>query len=336
MKRFFSSLSLLFVLLTTAHGQGIAVQKKAIGAITYPRPVAVYVTPMASTIQGNTLVAIIFPAPVSVSDSQSNAWTPVPNTYAWITNSAGGPETITVTYSQSQYYEAIYAEYPGQLSVDVATKEVSGSGLTGTSNSITATANDTVIGYGFNNTTNYDGVSAVAPFTLEAASDAIFFEDLMTSTTGPISSSGTWSSAVNWIQGVIALKPAVPPAPNVTLTINTTAPNISSAIFDNNTPILTGPIAVAQIQNPTTTIGIGTIMSDQNGNLSGTLVVNPNWVDSNGNLNFAFGLPILPNVVVFPFPVAEFQHNSTGLTINLVVFKQGSLGVKLQTLGLTP
>lgn len=123
-----------------------------------------------------------------------------------------------------------------------------------------------------------------------------------------------------------------PPVPSVVLNINSG----SSAIYDDASAILPGPVMISQLQNPTTTVGIGTITSDANGNLSGSLTVNPNWTDTNGNLTFLFGLPILPNVISYPVPVGEFQHNSTGLTINLVLFKQGALAIKSQTLAVTP
>jgi len=120
--------------------------------------------------------------------------------------------------------------------------------------------------------------------------------------------------------------------PTVTLGIN----SFSKAIYDDLSAILPGSITVSQLQNPTSTVGIGTITSDSAGNLSGSLTINPNWIDANGNLIFLFGLPLVPNVISYPVPVGEFQHGSTGLTINLVLFKQGPLAIKSQTLAVTP
>jgi hypothetical protein len=118
---------------------------------------------------------------------------------------------------------------------------------------------------------------------------------------------------------------------SVTLEINSN----SKAVFDDGSVILPGPIIISQQQNSTATFNSGVITSDGNGNLSGSLTINPNYADQNGIVTFSFGIPAIPNLLTYPVPVASFQQGSTGLTLNLVLFKK-ALVVKSQTIALTP
>ena len=122
------------------------------------------------------------------------------------------------------------------------------------------------------------------------------------------------------------------PLSSITLGINTG----STAVYDDQTPILPGQIMISQLQSPNSVVGIGTITSDSAGNLTGSISINPNWVDTNGNVTLLYGLPIVPGIISQSWPIGQFQHNSTGLTINLTLFKQGPLAVKSQTIAVTP
>jgi hypothetical protein len=120
--------------------------------------------------------------------------------------------------------------------------------------------------------------------------------------------------------------------PSVTLAINSG----STATYDDGSVIISGPITISEQQTPTSNVAIGTITSDSSGNLTGSLTVNPNWV-TNGNIVFLFGIPAAQNLLSYPVPASQFSHSSTGLTLNLVLFKAGSgLNVKSQTIALTP
>lgn len=133
--------------------------------------------------------------------------------------------------------------------------------------------------------------------------------------------------------GSIAIVPAAPPPPppaNIPLAIN---PG-STALYDDGTVILAIPVGV-QEQEGATSVNIGTVSSDASGNLSGAIAVNPNFADASGNLTFIFSIMGIPTSITYIVPVAEFQQGSTGLTLNLVLFKKALL-VKSQTIALTP
>lgn len=334
MKKFLSIVALLF-LGTSAQAQTLTVQSQTIspvGAGAYPSPLAVYnATFRKPTAKGNTLVLVLPPSYNITVTETGNTWVnPCPG--FWTAPALGGVETVTITYPSVSYAIAVLSEYPSLLAVDSCPALAFGNGASTLSNIITTTSvNEFVLSYGWNSTTNYDGVVAGPGFVMEGAQNA-FLEDTLQPTLGPIAGSVTWSSSVSWSQGVVSLKAALPAAANIVLTINST----SNAIYDDATAILPGPVVISQQRTPTSTINIGTITSDFAGNLTGSITVNPNLVDVNGNLTFLFGLPFIPSVVSYPVPVGEFQHGSTGLTINLTIFKQGALAIKSQTLAVTP
>lgn len=174
-------------------------------------------------------------------------------------------------------------------------------------------------------------IFSVPSFNLADSGGGIVIMDQAVNT-GSYSASVPQGHSEAWGAKLFAFTFTAPPAPSIPLAVNTG----STAVYDDATPVLPGPVTVSQLQNPTTTAVIGTISSDTSGNLSGSITVNPNWADANGNLNFVFSLPVVPNLITYPVPVGEFAHGSTGLTINLVLFKQGPLGIKLQTLAVTP
>ena len=198
-------------------------------------------------------------------------------------------------------------------------------GCQGTSTySISLLAGDTVL-------CSWSGTNSTIPInTFNAVTNSC---PILTDQSGDLKVSFTsFGTEADFDNVSVSYTSSVPVIPNVVLNINSG----SVAVYDDGSPILPGDVLVGQLQTPTSNIGIGTISSDTAGNLSGSITVNTNWVDANGNLTFVFGLPVVPNAVVYPVPVGEFQHGSTGLTINLVLFKQGPLGIKSQTLAVTP
>lgn len=333
MKKFLALLALLLSFPIFSNAQ-VAVQTKILSnvGVQAPPAAASYIVSLPNkTKQGNTLIAIIPSYKNPVLSESGNTWTQICNG-VWTAPTLGTVETITVTYAAEQSTSAVFAEYSGQYVFDACASVVSGTGTTGLSNALTTTAGELVLGYGWNWTTNYDGITPGLGFVMEAFAHNSFLEDSTQVSAGLNSTSVSWSSSVNWTQGIASFKPVVPPLPAIVLSVNSG----SSAVYDDASAILPGPVMISQLQNSTTTVGIGVITSDASGNLSGSLTVNPNWTDANGNLTFLFGLPAVPNVISYPVPVGEFQHNSTGLTINLVLFKQGALAIKSQTLAVTP
>jgi hypothetical protein len=133
------------------------------------------------------------------------------------------------------------------------------------------------------------------------------------------------------LNGVLASTLVTVDLSSVTLTFNTN----SKAVFDTGAAILPGPIAVSQTAG-STTLPAGTITSDGSGNLSGSLTINlnPQYLTS-GNIVLSFGLSIIPNVINYPVAASEFTHGATGLTLDLVLYKN-NLDIKSQTLGFTP
>ena len=142
------------------------------------------------------------------------------------------------------------------------------------------------------------------------------------------------------LAGVTASAPVTVDLSSVTLTLNTTNNTSGKAnsalLFDNGAAILPGPIAISQAAG-STTLPAGTITSDANGNLSGSLTINanPQYLDANGNVVLTFGLSVIPNAITYPVPASEFSHGATGLTLNLILYKN-NLDIKSQTIGFTP
>ena len=241
-----------------------------------------------------------------------------------------GLNTITITLTQPGALQALPVEYAGVTGVTVSAI-ANGSGTAPLSFSLPAAAGNIIVGFGAEWTNSYQGPSAPGTGFAFEGNNPVWLQDLTVTAAGNITSTATYSSPVNWYTGVAVLN-TVPPVPNVILAVNSG----STATYDNNTPIMTGTVNVTQQENPTTTVQIGVITSDSSGNLTGSLIVNPNWTDANENLNFIFSIPGIPYAITYPVPVGEFQHGSTGLTINLVLFAAGPLGIHSQTIAVTP
>jgi hypothetical protein len=130
---------------------------------------------------------------------------------------------------------AVFAEYPGTLALDVAAPLANGSSLTAQSNIITTMqAGDLILGYGWNSTTNYDSIAPSAGFTLESFPHNAHLEDQTQAIAGPISSGVLWSGAVNWTQGIVALKVSNQPLVWV-------MPGLGTATFPMNIPPACSP-----------------------------------------------------------------------------------------------
>jgi hypothetical protein len=127
----------------------------------------------------------------------------------------------------------------------------------------------------------------------------------------------------------IGLIPLPQTLANIPLLINTSAPNLSSILFDDKSVVYTGPITVQQWGVAGNVIA-GTVSVDVNGDVSGTLSVNPNAgnVDANGNMTFLFTMPSIPGMVTETLSAAEFQQGALGITLKMVVYKAPLLAPK--------
>ncbi len=76
-------------------------------------------------------------------------------------------------------------------------------------------------------------------------------------------------------------------------------------------------------QQTTQTLGsVGTVSLDASGTLSGSISVDPSFVDGNGNATLQLGIPTVPGAVSYTIPMAELQQGSTGLKLNVVIFRK--------------
>ena len=140
------------------------------------------------------------------------------------------------------------------------------------------------------------------------------------SSTSSVSSSFDVTS--DWVLTAISLEPTVlsPPPLPITLTINSTSPDVSSLTFDDGTAVYVGAIVPQQL-NGTAWVSTGTITSDANGILTGTFTISPGYADVHGNVSFQFTLPGIANLGQQTMPLVKFQQGSTGFTIKEVLFK---------------
>jgi hypothetical protein len=166
---------------------------------------------------GDTLIlAIRTPNIATVTDSQGNIWVPAGVNGAgslwYATNSKPGANSVTISYPQSEYFQAICAEYSGLLHLDQGVQVASGNGTAAASYAISTMASgDLIVGFGNNGTTNYPGITAGTGFTMRGQVNE-FLEDMIQSTPGTVTGTATYSSSVGWNQGVAAFAPG-PPIP---------------------------------------------------------------------------------------------------------------------------
>jgi hypothetical protein len=127
----------------------------------------------------------------------------------------------------------------------------------------------------------------------------------------------------------IELIPLTQTLATIPLLINTSAPSLSSILFDDKSVVYTGPITVQQ-WGVVGNVLAGTVSVDVNGDLSGMLNVNPNPgnIDANGNMTFLFTMPNIPGLVSQTVSAAEFQQGALGITLNMVVYKAPLLAPK--------
>jgi hypothetical protein len=276
-----------------------------------------------------TLFATIRNPNAVVTDSNANTWVKLSNELWQTTTCVSGANTIFLTFSGPNYEQPVWAEYAGVLVLDGSIPALSeGTGLLASSLTTQANAGDLVLGWGSNANSNNDAVTAGPGFTLRGDVNE-YLQDMVANTTGPVQSTVTYATADTWVTSVAAFKISVPPPPPLNFPLAN-----SSFLFDDGTPVAPG-LAVSMNQwNGSAWVGAGTIQSDSSGNLTGTLSVNPVFA-TGGMVTFQFGFNGIGDFTTQALPLSEFQQGSTGISLQVVVFK-AAVVPKSVSVGLLP
>ncbi len=318
MKRLLPGIVLFFALISSAHAQIAQTAANSVRSQT--------IIPKAV---GNTLLVqcdYVGPPPHSsaISDSIGTVYTSIGpvNTSSAFSQFVSISAALTSVSSRTvkcpaaptgtSFGEIYIVELTGDMSVD---GEAQGNGA-GTPALVTvpAASGDIVVAFCIT------GSCSLSPGWISLSS---FNSNLVAWQKSSISSvSSSFDVSSDWVLTAISLKPTVlsPPPLPITLTINTSSPNISSLIFDDGTAVYVGAIIPQQL-NGTTWISTGTVTCDADGLLTGTFTINPTYADANGNVSFQFSLPGLANLGQQTMPLVKFQQGSTGFTIKEVLFK---------------
>lgn len=213
MRLIFTSLVLLCLALPSA-AQWVQ------GGKTWQGPASTFtVTYTQPNTAGNLLVMAIRGAvDPAITDTAGNAWQSTSaDKRFWYAAAKGGANTVTVTCSSPCYFQAIFGEYSGSYVFDQQAGWGGSNGQVGILASVsltTAAANELVIGYGENTTTDYPAITPAAGFTLRGVSN-IFIEDSIQAAAGPVNVTAAYSSTVNAYQYAVSFKPTAPPSPFV-------------------------------------------------------------------------------------------------------------------------
>jgi hypothetical protein len=176
----------------------------------------------APNVAGNTLIAFGrfnggSGAP-TISDTNHNTWVQLisitngsDTNVIWVAyNAVAGSNNVTVAQPTQSALQMIIAEYAGVTIVTPLDQSTSGT-ATSTSpssgNVTTAVANDLLLGFVSNSTTNGLTITPGASFTARATVNGnTYLEDRVVTATGTYSASATLSASVPWFAAVVALK----------------------------------------------------------------------------------------------------------------------------------
>jgi hypothetical protein len=175
---------------------------------------------MGFTSQANsTWVLAVTPAPTLTDNGTPWGTNIAPGFF--IAPTLGAAESIQLAYNGTTYASAVLCEYPGQLVVDAVGQVATGTAQLAQSNTVAATAGDIVINYGWQTTSNYLNFTLTAGFAVEPPTTSLYIADELVTTTGNVSAGANWSGAVNFTEGIVALKPVLPASAPVTLNLTT-------------------------------------------------------------------------------------------------------------------
>ena len=199
----------------------------------------------------------------SVQDSGGNTYslaigpttgTALRQSIYYLSNIAGGSNTVTVTFNQAAAYPDVrILEYKGVTTLDV-TAGASGSGKSTSSGAATTTtANELIFGANMVATST---AGAGTGFTrrIITSPDGDLAEDKVVTTAGSNSATATLSSAGPWVMQMVTFSPVSGPAPTVTsVTPNTgpttggTAVTITGSNFAAGVTVAFGGVAATNV-----------------------------------------------------------------------------------------
>jgi hypothetical protein len=275
-------------------------------------------------------------APISVTDSQGNAFTPVgnqlitpggtPSRVYYAKNIRGGADTVTVTLSANSGCELYLSEYSGTDPNNPIDAQAGASGSAGAVTSGTATttaAGDVIYGYCVG-----DWSCTAGPgFATRSSLDGNLLEDKLAGSAGSYAATGTANNG--WTMQMVALKPAsgsgvMPPV----ITSSTSATGTVSTAFSYQITATNSPTSFGATGLPA-----GLTVNSSNGLIfgtpttTGTSSVTLNASNSGGTSNATLTLTInnpLPAISSFSPNSAIAGAAAQTLTINGTNFVSGS------------
>jgi hypothetical protein len=183
--------TLLFPLLLVAQQPGQTVVQQ----ITDPK--AVYTMTLAAQATPCTLIFVTRgPVPV-FTDSAGNTWTNSPNSsLSYTTTCSGAADTLTVTFPSPTYFQGVLKAYAGQWTFGQVTQSGTSDtpGLTSSSASLIAATGNLLVGFGYEDNTNFGTVSSPSGWFIEGFANE-FLEDAIATASGPAVASATWAAA---------------------------------------------------------------------------------------------------------------------------------------------
>ena len=309
------------------------------GAGAYPSPQATYTMGFTSQ-ANNTWVLAVTPAPTLTENGNSWGTNIAPGLF--IAPTLGAAESIQLAYNGTTYASAVLCEYPGQLVVDAVGQVATGTAQLAQSNTVAATAGDIVINYGWQSTSNYLSFTLTTGFAVEPPTTSLYIADELAMASGTVSAGANWSGAVNFTEGIVALKQSVQ---NVTLTFGP-AKTINGDVcanmvtFDDGSSIFSGqpaPESVMQLQG-NAWVNIGTPVIQPNGQIVGSVSLNPNYTDANGLIELQLLVQTmlnLPPASAVPIAPSTLTNGQTGLCGSFIVYRATGTP-KYETFGFTP
>jgi hypothetical protein len=246
------------------------------------------------------------------------------NAVYYVPSTKGGHNSVTCHISATDNLHCAVYEFSGALAS--APLDQIGSGVgSGASLSVTtagplAQPNEYVVAYFSDNNNSPTWTVGTGYGDTEVTNtggDTGFSEDAIIASATQKTATATSSTHLNWAGSIATFKVAAAgTVPPVKLTVS------GSVLFDDGTTVLVGPVTVLQQQTPQTLGSAGTVSLDASGTLSGSISVDPSFADGNGNVTLQLGIPTVPGAVSYTIPMAELQQGSTGLKLNVVIFRK--------------
>jgi hypothetical protein len=242
--------------------------QQTVQIVTVPThdPVAVYNIPLAPTKAGDMLhLYCMFGTQPKITDTQGNTWLQINTDFTgdWYTPAtAGGPETITVTFPQPAYLSCpAITEWPGSYTLkDVIPSRSPTNGgqsinyvddtTAPSSHPLTVTGtNELVIGFGDSSETSFScsSVASESGWTMLGCTNERMEQYTIVAAPSTVTSTFTLPLATDGTEGIAGFVPTSAPIANI-VTVS-----ISATYDDGSIPTILS-VAVADVTSPTTTV----------------------------------------------------------------------------------